>query len=73
MLYQVVFKKYSEMAKNLVLVEEHIKADTFIVPDGNLVFKNEDGIALLAVPAGLWVGVEPVTDTNTSTLIVGGR
>lgn len=69
MIYSVVYQRFSEVTKNLSLVEDHIEAAGFEVTDGCVVFVNADGQPFKAIPRGAWVGVDPAPET-TNTLVV---
>lgn len=68
MIYSVVYQRFSEVSKNLSLVEDHIEAESFAVEDGCVVFFNAQG-PFKAIPRGAWVGVDPAPET-TNTLVV---
>ena len=68
MTYRVLYKKFSEMNKGFLLIEETIDAASFSIIDGALVFHREfpvlrsdypDLRPVWAVPPTFWVSVEP--------------
>lgn len=61
MTYSVVYKKWSDINNNFVLVEETINADTFVVKDGCLVLLADHGPAIKGIPAGGWAGIDLAT------------
>lgn len=63
MKYRVVYKRYSDMQKTMLLVEEDIAAENITVMDGCLVFVDADGVVIRAIPPALWAGVEPAPST----------
>ena len=59
MTYRVIRKKFSELQKGIVIVEEVVEAADVTVIDGALVFLGgEDGTTLAIIPAGAWLEVE---------------
>jgi hypothetical protein len=73
MWYRIQYKKFSEVQKGFLLVEETYEAADVQIIDGNAVIYGVDGFVLKAVPVTCWGDierVEPPSERTTPTLVV---
>lgn len=71
--FHIVRKRWSNLEKNVVLVEELIDAGGFVVVDGNLMFYNENEELMIATPAGTWLEVEEVEERQEASTVIEGE